>query len=89
MYARLVNVKPQKGQLPRDVGNCAVLRGWLHLPSLGEVPNKVGGRDKVGGQQENAPGSQQFATPLQSIFSDHARHMRNGADRVDGVEGVG
>jgi len=89
MYSDLIDLKSQKGQLPRDVGNCAVPRGRLHLPSLGEVPNKIGGRDKIGSQQENASWSQQLATPLQSIFSDHARHMRNGADRVDGVEGVG
>ena len=89
MYPGLVDLKPQKGQLPRDVGDCAVLRGRLHLPSFAEVPNKIGGRDKIGSQQENASWSQQLATPLQSIFSDHARHMCNGADRVDGVEGVG
>jgi len=29
MYSDLIDLKSQKGQLPRDVGNCAVLRGRL------------------------------------------------------------
>ena len=58
MYPDLIDLKPQKSQLPRDVGYCAVLRGRLDLFTLGEVSDKIGGRDKIGSEQENAFRSQ-------------------------------